>query len=63
MFYCFSILPILIFQETLKKAEEIFGMDNKDLYLSFQGMLNRGVRWKYRKSWLCISQSYGSLNI
>ncbi|KAF3626278.1 putative hsp70/Hsp90 co-chaperone cns1-like [Capsicum annuum] len=31
-------------EETLKKAEEIFGMDNKDLYLSFQGMLNRGVR-------------------
>lgn len=30
-------------EETLKKAEEIFGMDNKDLYLSFQGMLNRGV--------------------
>ncbi|XP_015080540.1 uncharacterized protein At4g15545-like isoform X1 [Solanum pennellii] len=31
-------------EETLKKAEEIFGTDNKDLYLSFQGMLNRGVR-------------------
>ncbi|XP_016504165.1 uncharacterized protein At4g15545-like isoform X1 [Nicotiana tabacum] len=30
-------------EETLKKAEEIFGTDNKDLYLSFQGMLNRGV--------------------
>ncbi|GER42715.1 protein kinase superfamily protein [Striga asiatica] len=23
-------------QETLRKAEEIFGMDNKDLYISFQ---------------------------
>ncbi|KAJ8542752.1 hypothetical protein K7X08_005275 [Anisodus acutangulus] len=31
-------------EETLKKAEEIFGTDNQDLYLSFQGMLNRGVR-------------------
>ncbi|XP_055823077.1 uncharacterized protein At4g15545-like isoform X2 [Solanum dulcamara] len=31
-------------EETLKKAEQIFGTDNKDLYLSFQGMLNRGVR-------------------
>ncbi|KAL3333775.1 hypothetical protein AABB24_033703 [Solanum stoloniferum] len=31
-------------EETLKKAEEIFGTDNKDLYLSFQGMLNCGVR-------------------
>ncbi|XP_030966308.1 uncharacterized protein At4g15545-like [Quercus lobata] len=31
-------------EETLRKAEEIFGMDNKDLYLSFQGLLNRNVR-------------------
>ncbi|CAN4103813.1 unnamed protein product [Withania somnifera] len=31
-------------EETLRKAEEIFGMDNKDLCQSFQGMLNRGVR-------------------
>ncbi|KAL2455634.1 hypothetical protein Fot_57377 [Forsythia ovata] len=30
-------------EETLKKAEEIFGMDNKDLYLSFQGLLNRNM--------------------
>lgn len=29
---------------TLKKAEEIFGTDNKDLYLSFQGLLNRSTR-------------------
>nr|XP_043621655.1 uncharacterized protein At4g15545 [Erigeron canadensis] len=28
-------------EETLKKAEEIFGTDNKDLYLSFQALLNR----------------------
>ncbi|KAI3921473.1 hypothetical protein MKW98_013407 [Papaver atlanticum] len=28
-------------EETLRKAEEIFGTDNKDLYLSFQGLLNR----------------------
>lgn len=26
---------------TLRKAEEIFGTDNKDLYVSFQGLLNR----------------------
>ncbi|OIT39167.1 PREDICTED: uncharacterized protein At4g15545 [Nicotiana attenuata] len=31
-------------EETLKKAEDIFGMDNKDLYLSFQGLLNRSSR-------------------
>ncbi|KAI4323189.1 hypothetical protein L6164_022816 [Bauhinia variegata] len=30
-------------EETLRKAEEIFGTDNKDLYLSFQGLLNRNV--------------------
>lgn len=30
-------------EDTLRKAEEIFGTDNKDLYLSFQGLLNRNV--------------------
>ncbi|PON77160.1 WAT1-related protein [Parasponia andersonii] len=30
-------------EETLRKAEEIFGTDNQDLYLSFQGLLNRNV--------------------
>lgn len=30
-------------EETLRKAEEIFGVDNKDLYVSFQGLLNRNV--------------------
>ncbi|KAK3033126.1 hypothetical protein RJ639_036485 [Escallonia herrerae] len=30
-------------EDTLRKAEEIFGMDNKDLYLSFQGLLNRNI--------------------
>ncbi|XP_021775528.1 uncharacterized protein At4g15545-like isoform X2 [Chenopodium quinoa] len=30
-------------EETLRKAEEILGTDNKDLYLSFQGLLNRNV--------------------
>ncbi|XP_040935958.1 uncharacterized protein At4g15545 isoform X3 [Gossypium hirsutum] len=29
--------------ETLRKAEEIFGTDNKDLFLSFQGLLNRNI--------------------
>ncbi|PIA30264.1 hypothetical protein AQUCO_05700158v1 [Aquilegia coerulea] len=28
-------------EETLRKAEEIFGTENRDLYLSFQGLLNR----------------------
>ncbi|WOK91697.1 hypothetical protein Cni_G00388 [Canna indica] len=28
-------------EETLRKAEEIFGTENKDLHLSFQGLLNR----------------------
>ncbi|CAL0328827.1 unnamed protein product [Lupinus luteus] len=31
-------------EETLGKADEIFGSENKDLYLSFQGLLNRNVR-------------------
>ncbi|KAL3508264.1 hypothetical protein ACH5RR_027665 [Cinchona calisaya] len=31
-------------EETLRKAEHIFGMDNKDLYLSFQGLLNRNIQ-------------------
>ncbi|XP_077253387.1 uncharacterized protein At4g15545-like isoform X2 [Tasmannia lanceolata] len=30
-------------EETLKKTEDIFGIDNKDLYLSFQGLLNRNM--------------------
>ncbi|KAL6198887.1 hypothetical protein ACLB2K_028675 [Fragaria x ananassa] len=30
-------------EETLRKAEEILGTDNKDLYLSFQGLLNRNI--------------------
>ncbi|GMI65577.1 NAI2-interacting protein 2 [Hibiscus trionum] len=29
--------------ETLRKAEEIFGTDNKDLFLLFQGLLNRNI--------------------
>lgn len=31
----------LSLQETLKKAEETFGPDNKDLYLAFEGLLSR----------------------
>lgn len=31
-------------EETLRKAEEIFGTDNKDLYLLFQGLLNRNTK-------------------
>ncbi|KAL2245120.1 uncharacterized protein At4g15545 [Sesamum indicum] len=30
-------------EETLRKAEEIFGIENKDLYISFQGLLNRNM--------------------
>ena len=30
-------------EETLRKAEEIFGTDNKDLFVSFQGLLNRNA--------------------
>ncbi|MBA0580439.1 hypothetical protein Gorai_022655, partial [Gossypium raimondii] len=30
-------------EETLRKAGEIFGTDNKDLFLSFQGLLNRSI--------------------
>jgi len=28
-------------EDTLSKAEEIFGVEHKDLYISFQNMLNR----------------------
>ncbi|KFK43863.1 hypothetical protein AALP_AA1G183900 [Arabis alpina] len=31
-------------EETLRKADDIFGEDNKDLYISFQGLLNRNMR-------------------
>ncbi|CAK9183561.1 unnamed protein product, partial [Ilex paraguariensis] len=30
-------------EETLHKAEDIFGMDNKKLYSSFKGLLNRNI--------------------
>ncbi|KAL9663981.1 hypothetical protein QQ045_019376 [Rhodiola kirilowii] len=30
-------------EETLRKAEEIFGSENKDLFVSFQGLLNRNM--------------------
>ncbi|XP_044479806.1 uncharacterized protein At4g15545-like [Mangifera indica] len=30
-------------EETLRKADEIFGTDNKDLFLYFQGLLNRNI--------------------
>lgn len=31
-------------EETLRRSEEIFGTDNRDLYLSFQGLLTRSVK-------------------
>ncbi|XP_073134910.1 uncharacterized protein At4g15545-like [Henckelia pumila] len=31
-------------EETLRKAEDIFGRDNEDLYVSFQGLLSRNMR-------------------
>uniref|UniRef100_A0A0A8Z0E3 At4g15545-like C-terminal domain-containing protein n=1 Tax=Arundo donax TaxID=35708 RepID=A0A0A8Z0E3_ARUDO len=30
-------------EETLKKADEIFGAENKDLFMSFQGLLSRSL--------------------
>ncbi|KAK8643646.1 hypothetical protein V6N13_012929 [Hibiscus sabdariffa] len=30
-------------EDTLRKSEEIFGTDNKDVFLSFQGLLNRNI--------------------
>lgn len=36
-----SHLPVLCFQETLQKADEIFGPDNKDLYAIFEGLITR----------------------
>lgn len=32
-------------EETLRKAEEIFGMDNKDLYALFQGLLGQIIHY------------------
>ncbi|XP_020588895.1 uncharacterized protein At4g15545-like [Phalaenopsis equestris] len=32
-------------EETSKKAEEIFGVENKDLFLLFQGLLNRNTSY------------------
>ncbi|XP_047334844.1 uncharacterized protein At4g15545-like [Impatiens glandulifera] len=31
-------------EETLRKSEEIFGIDNRDLYLSFHGLLTRNFK-------------------
>jgi len=31
------------FQDTLKKADEIFGPENKDLYTIFEGLISRNV--------------------
>ena len=41
--YSCEINPPLnpMMQETLKKADEIFGPDKKDLYTSFEGLLSR----------------------
>lgn len=36
-----SVVIQLIMQETLKKADETFGPDNKDLYIAFDGLLSR----------------------
>lgn len=30
-------------EETLKKADEIFGPENKDLYTIFEGLITRNV--------------------
>lgn len=38
-------IKIFIFQETLRKADEIFGPDNKDLYAVFEGLITRNVHW------------------
>jgi hypothetical protein len=32
-------------EETLKKAQQIFGSENRDLYLSFYSLLNRNMWW------------------
>jgi len=33
----------VVLQETLRKADEIFGAENKDLLRSFQGLLSRSL--------------------
>lgn len=43
--FCWNLLIIVSLyvsmQETLRKAEETFGPDNKDLYAAFDGLLSR----------------------
>lgn len=41
MFLSNVYMSMHLVQETLKKAEEIFGTDNQDLYLWFHALLNR----------------------
>lgn len=32
-------------QETLRKTDEVFGPENKDLYTIFEGLITRNVHW------------------
>lgn len=41
--YLLVICKLAKFQETLQKAGEIFGPDNKDLYAIFEGLISRNV--------------------
>jgi hypothetical protein len=34
---------VVVMQETLEKADQIFGAENKDLFVSFQGLLSRSL--------------------
>ena len=36
-------IMVLILQETLAKAKQIFGPDNQDLYYAFDGLITRHV--------------------
>jgi hypothetical protein len=47
LMWCFLLHRFL--QDTLSKAEEIFGTEHKDLYSSFQSMLNRNQSWTYHR--------------
>ncbi|PNY10716.1 dual-specificity RNA methyltransferase RlmN 1-like protein, partial [Trifolium pratense] len=48
-------------EETLENADKIFGSDNKDLYLSFQGLLNRNVPDPTQHSWADVLTHFASI--
>lgn len=53
-----SIRNVFVLQETLRKAEEIFGSDNRDLYVIFEGLITRNAHWEFAFFMLHVRKSY-----